>query len=53
MKENLLELHRELVGRGANIVTPLFEVIWQKNQYQFDVEDLDGNLLVFWGDNPG
>jgi hypothetical protein len=47
------ELHRELVERGANIVTPLFEVVWQKNTYQFDVEDLDGNLLVFWGDEPG
>lgn len=50
--ENLGELHRELVRRGANIVTPLFEVIWQKNTFQFDVEDLDGNLLVFWGDEP-
>jgi hypothetical protein len=49
--ENLSELHRELVGRGANIVTPPFEVVWQKNTLQFDVEDLDGNLLVFWGAN--
>jgi hypothetical protein len=48
--ENLIELHRELVGRGANIVTAPFEVVWQKNTCQFDVEDLDGNLLVFWGD---
>ena len=51
--ENLIEMHRELVGRGANIVTPPFEVVWQKNTLQFDVEDLDGNLLVFWGDKPG
>ena len=50
--ENLSELHRELVGRGANIVTPPFEVVWQKNTLQFDVEDIDGNLLVFWGDKP-
>jgi uncharacterized glyoxalase superfamily protein PhnB len=51
--ENLTELHRELVERGANIVTPPFEVVWQQNAYQFDVADLDGNLLVFWGDKPG
>lgn len=46
---NLSGLHRELAGRGANIVTPPFEVVWQKNTFQFDVQDLDGNLLVFWG----
>ena len=51
--ENLIELHRELVGRGANIVTPPFDVVWQKQTLQFDVEDLDGNLLVFWGAKPG
>jgi uncharacterized glyoxalase superfamily protein PhnB len=51
--ENLIELHGELVGRGAKIVTPLFEVIWQQNTCQFDVEDLDGNVLVFWGGKPG
>jgi hypothetical protein len=50
--DNLSHLHRELVGRGASIVTPPFEVVWQKNSWQFDVEDLDGNLLVFWGANP-
>ena len=50
--QNLGELHRELAGRGASIVAPPFEVIWQKNTCQFDVEDLDGNLLVFWGDKP-
>jgi catechol 2,3-dioxygenase-like lactoylglutathione lyase family enzyme len=50
--EKLIELHREFVERGANIVTPLFEVVWQENTYQFEVEDLDGNLLVFWGDKP-
>ena len=51
--ENLSELHQELVGRGANIVTPPFEVVWQKNTLQFDVEDLDGNRLVFWGARSG
>ena len=52
--DDVTELHRELAGRGANIVTPPFEVIWGKDTLQFDVADLDGNLLVFWGGNkPG
>jgi hypothetical protein len=51
--QNVTELHRELAGRGANVAKPPFEVVWQKNTLQFDVEDLDGNLLVFWGDKPG
>lgn len=46
---DLEELHRELAGRGARIVKPPFEVVWQPGTYQLDVEDLDGNLLVFWG----
>lgn len=46
------DLHRELAGRGAKIVTPPFAVAWQENTYQFDVEDLDGNRLVFWGEKP-
>jgi hypothetical protein len=50
--ENLTELHRELFGRKANIVKAPFEVVWQPNTLQFDVEDLDGNLLVFWGAKP-
>ncbi len=50
--DKLLELHRELAGRGAKVVRPPFEVVWQKNTLQFEVEDLDGNLLVFWGDGP-
>jgi hypothetical protein len=45
-------LHRELEGRGARVVTPHFEVIWQKGIYEFDVEDLDGNVLIFWGGKP-
>jgi hypothetical protein len=47
------DLHRELVGRGARIVKSPFLVVWQENTYQLEVEDLDGNLLIFWGDNPG
>jgi hypothetical protein len=45
-------LHRELAGRGAKILAPPFAVVWQANTFQFDVEDLDGNILMFWGDTP-
>ena len=47
---DLEALHRELEGRGANITSPPFEVDWQEGICQFDVEDPDGNVLVFWGD---
>ena len=50
--ETLGQLHRELAGRGARIVAPPFAVVWQDNTYQFDVEDLDGNILTFWGEKP-
>jgi|SRR5882724_907781 len=51
-RPTLGDLHRELAGRGAKIIAAPFAVIWQANTYQFDVEDLDGNILVFWGDKP-
>jgi uncharacterized glyoxalase superfamily protein PhnB len=44
------ELHRDLAARGATITAPPFPVIWDEGIQQFDVEDLDGNVLVFWGD---
>jgi hypothetical protein len=47
--ESLGQLHDELAQRGAKIVSPPFPVIWAANTRQFDVEDLDGSLLVFWG----
>jgi predicted lactoylglutathione lyase len=50
--EKLGELHRELERRGAKIVAPPFAVIWQKGTYELDVEDLDGNVLIFWGNAP-
>jgi hypothetical protein len=46
------DLHRELVGRGATIARAPFAVVWQDDTYQFEVEDLDGNILVFWGGEP-
>ena len=45
-------LHRELVDRGARIAAAPFEVIWQPGTIQFDVEDPDGNILIFWGEKP-
>ena len=46
---NLRTLHRELVDRGARVVSAPFEVDWQEGTYQLEVEDLDGNVLIFWG----
>jgi len=48
--DTLEELHVELRDRGAKITSPPFAVIWQEGTYQFDVEDPDGNVLVFWGE---
>ena len=45
-------LHKELQDRGAKITAAPFAVQWQEGINQFDVEDLDGNVLVFWGDEP-
>ena len=50
--EELGALHRELKRRGATIAAAPFEVVWEKGLYQLDVVDLDGNVLVFWGDGP-
>jgi hypothetical protein len=49
--ETLAELHREFTDRGARVGAP-FAVVWQKNINQMDVEDLDGNILMFWADKP-
>ena len=46
---NLRALHRELLDRGARIVSAPFEVDWQEGTYQLEVEDPDGNVLIFWG----
>ena len=49
--ENRLgDLHEELTKRGAVIRKPPFPVIWQHGVYQMEIEDLDGNLLLFWGE---
>jgi catechol 2,3-dioxygenase-like lactoylglutathione lyase family enzyme len=45
-------LHDELSRRGAIIRRAPFQVPWQANVHQLEVEDPDGNLLLFWGDLP-
>ena len=47
---NLEALQRELEDRGARIVATCFEVAWQEGTLQLEVEDLDGNVLIFWGE---
>jgi uncharacterized glyoxalase superfamily protein PhnB len=50
--DKLGALCAEFESRGARIVKHPFAVVWQPGVYQFDVEDLDGNRLLFWGDEP-
>ena len=49
---NLAQLHAELSQRGAKVRRAPFQVPWQPKVHQLEVEDLDGNLLLFWGDLP-
>ena len=50
--EQLGRLYREMKDRGAKISAEPFKVVWQEGVYQFDVQDLDGNTLMFCGDKP-
>lgn len=52
LPDKLGAFYREFERNGAKIVTPPFEVMWEKNLFQLDVQDLDGNVLIFWGGNP-
>ena len=45
-------LYQEFSSRGAVTNGPPSEVSWQQGVFQFEVHDLDGNVLVFWGDKP-
>jgi hypothetical protein len=49
---NLNDLWQDLAKRGAIIRATPFPVPWQEKVHQLEVEDLDGNLLLFWGDLP-
>ena len=48
----LADLHRELAGSGGRIARPPFKVQWDERIHQMDVEDLDGNVLMYWGHVP-
>jgi len=50
--DGLGDLYREFASRGADILSEPFPVIWQEGVYQFNVKDLDGNMLIFAGDKP-
>ena len=45
-------LHREFAAAGANVTKPPFKVHWDPNVYEMNVEDPDGNILMFWGHVP-
>ena len=45
-------LYREFVATGAKITKTPFKVHWDQRVYEMDVEDLDGNILMFWGNMP-
>lgn len=45
-------LHREYLAAGANVTKAPFKVHWDQHVYEMDVEDLDGNILMFWGHMP-
>lgn len=50
--EQLGFLHLEIESKGAKITGAPFKVVWEENLFQLDVVDLDGNILIFWGDHP-
>lgn len=45
-------LYEELSGRGAVRAGSPSPVSWQEGVFQFEVRDPDGNVLVFWGNEP-
>ncbi len=47
--DQLGALHDELQAAGARVTAAPFEVHWAEKTMQMDVEDLDGNVLIFWG----
>lgn len=45
-------LHRELVAAGGRVSRAPVKVHWDEQVYEMYVEDLDGNVLMFWGNMP-
>lgn len=50
--EELGTLYREFQSRGAIVVSAPVEVPWEKGLYQLQVEDIDSNILILWGQKP-
>lgn len=48
-ERQLPHFHEELVERGALIRRAPTPVPWQEGVHQMEVEDLDGNVFLFWG----
>ena len=42
-------LHREFVAAGANVTKAPFKIHWDPNVSEMNIEDPDGNVLLFWG----
>ncbi len=47
--ESLGALHKKLRNSGARVKAAAFSVNWAKDTMQMEIEDLDGNIIVFWG----
>ena len=50
--QNIGALYREFEARDANVGGVPAEALWEKGLFQFEVKDLEGNALVFWGEEP-
>ncbi|HVZ22446.1 MAG TPA: glyoxalase superfamily protein [Vicinamibacterales bacterium] len=45
-------LHEELVAASAKVTRAPFRVPWDAHVFEIDIEDPDGNVLMFWGHMP-
>ena len=50
--DRLGDLYQLLKKRGARVSSEPYEVAWQHGTYELRVEDVDGNVLLFWGNKP-
>ena len=42
-------LHEKMCASNAKVTTAPFKVDWAEDTMQMEIEDLDGNIIVFWG----
>jgi uncharacterized glyoxalase superfamily protein PhnB len=50
--DNLGSLYDKMIKSGARIKKAPFKVDWAEDTMQMELEDLDGNVLIFWGNIP-